>query len=97
SGEGAGPWRTIAGWDPLHTSLAKARAAPPCPYVTCVTHVPGLICYLCCRFAHPRGRGLGRGGRACTYAECHVLSCADPAFPTRNDKSRHRYPRCRPL
>src|SRR5690606_31051995 len=61
-GEGAGPWRTIAGWDPLHTSLAKARAAPPCPYVTCVTHVPGLICYLCCRFADPRGRGLGERG-----------------------------------
>src|SRR5690606_38536637 len=40
---------------------------PPCPYVTCVTHVPGLICYLCCRFAQvtplsPRGRGAGGEG-----------------------------------
>src|SRR5690606_28076334 len=41
----------------------------PCaaPGVTCVTHVAGLICYLCCRFAQdsplsPRGRGPGRGG-----------------------------------
>src|SRR5690554_2768288 len=37
--------------------------------VTCVTHVAGLICYLCCRFAQfcslsPRGRGPGRGGKS---------------------------------
>src|SRR5690554_4782124 len=57
---------------PLHKSLARAWAGPPAHTVTCVTHVAGLICYLCCRFAHaaplsPRGRGVGGEGEDPTH------------------------------